>query len=369
MSIKYKDIASTLRQQILSARSLVSYKLPTEMDLCKTYGVSRQTIRQALDVLTQEGLIYKKQGSGIYTIPHASHLDEKVVFLISEENEYTYPAFLSSIQNLLLKEGITPLIQITGHDYNTERKILSALLKKPPVILVIEGVKDTFENPNLDLYEKLLAENVSFIFMNSDYPTLPRTLHISSADYEGGYLLGEHLITAGLYQVSAILPDFAANAKSRYQGLLAAYRDHSLPIPQKEIFWYNWNDLKHLRIEQNSRFLHSFVHTQQKGEAVFCYNDEIAYQLIKEFARAQISVPSDVSVVSFDNSYLSRISTPPITSLALADHALENELVQQIKFLLEYYSMNDTSYRYTSIGTNKKTLPWKLISRSSVSIL
>lgn len=370
MSIKYKEIASKLRQQIIATKSLVSYKLPTEKELCLTYGVSRQTIRQALEELTKEGLICSRQGSGTFTIPSATGLEAKVVFLLPEENEYLYPAFISSIKKELSKEGITPLIHFSHNDYNEERRILSSFLKQPPVVFVIEGVRDAFYNPNLDLYEKLLDQNVSFIFINSSYSLLPRCLHISSDDYKGGYKLGEHLISCGLYQVSGILPDFASNAKTRYQGMLAAYRDHSLPMPATEIFWYNHEDLTLLRTKQNTHFLHSFVRNHhQKENAVFCYNDEIAYWLLKEFRAAHISVPEEVSVVSFDNSYLSRISTPLLTSLALPDNAFETELTEMLKMLLSHHSSMGFSYQSAvSLSAKERTLPWKLISRNSVSI-
>lgn len=377
MSIKYKEIASTIRKQILSDGSLVSYKLPTEKELCAAFHVSRQTVRQALDVLTKEGLICSRQGSGIYTIPLPSHTEGKVVFLLSEENEYIYPAFISSMRNILSVENITPDIRITGSDYNTERRLLTSLLEQPPVVLVVEGVRDAFDNPNLDLYEQLIARNVSVIFINSGYPSLPQAYRISSDDYEGGYILGEHLIASGLYQVSCILPDFASNARLRYQGLLAAYRDHSLPMPSDDIFWYNYNDVVQLRTKQNTRFLHSFVHTHKKENAVFCYNDEIAYYLIKEFEYAQITVPDAVAVVSFDNSYLSRISTPLLTTLSLGEHALENKLAALIHSLLRQHTTDAAAYQtaitgHSSVSYNRdipshtNMLPWKLISRSSV---
>ena len=358
MSIKYKEISSTLRNQILSTASPVSYKLPTEKELCDVYAASRQTIRQALSVLAKEGLIYSKQGSGFYSLPLPSHTEGKVVFLLSEENEYTYPAFLSSIRNFLSAENITPVIRITNHNYNTEREILTSLLKQPPVVLIIEGIRDAFDNPNLDLYEQLMTQNVSVIFINSRYPSLPQAHRISSDDYMGGYLLGEHLIAYGQYQVSCILPDYASNAKLRYQGMLAAFRDHSLPMPS-DIFWYSWNDVKQLRAKQNTHFLYSFIRNLPKENAIFCYNDEIAYDLIKELEHAQISVPGDVAVVSFDNSYLSRLSSPPLTTLSLEEHALVNELAALILSLL----------KQPSHLVIQKTLPWRLISRSSVPIL
>ena len=368
MAIKYKEIASALREQMIASASPVSYKLPTEKELCQTYCVSRQTIRQALDLLTKEGFIYTKQGSGIYTIPLSSHTNGKVVFLLSEDDEYTYPAFISDIKKRLAKYNITPLIHITDQNYNTERTLLTSLLKQPPAVLVVEGVRDGLYNPNIDLYEQLTALNVSVIFLGPGYDALPQAHHIITDDYMGGYLLGEHLIACDRYQVSCILPDFMSNARLRYQGLLAAYRDHSLPMPSEEIRRYDWNDVKRLRTKQDTHFLRSFLHSYKHMDAVFCYNDEIAYHLIKELGHAQVSVPDEVSVVSFDNSYLSRISTPPLTTLSLEDYSLEKELAEQIHVLLKNYSMNGKmQYSLISYTPIKKTLPWKLVSRNSVT--
>lgn len=369
MAIKYKEIASTLREQMISSASPISYKLPTEKELCRTYRVSRQTIRQALDLLTTEGFIYTRQGSGIYTIPLSSHTNGKVVFLLSEDDEYTYPAFVSDIKKRLAEYNITPVIHITDQNYNTERSLLTSLLKQPPVVLVVEGVRDGLYNPNIDLYEQLTLLNVSVIFLGPGYDTLPRAHRIITDDYMGGYLLAEHLIARDRYQVSCILPDFMSNARLRYQGFLAAYRGHSLPMPSDEIHWYGWKDVKRLRAKQDTHFLYPFIHSHGHTDAVFCYNDEIAYHLIKELGRAQISVPDEVSVVSFDNSYLSRISNPPLTTLSLEEHGLEKELAEQIHVLLKNFSMNGgTHSSLISYPPIKKTLPWKLISRNSVTL-
>lgn len=41
-------------------------KIPAEYELCRKYGLSRTTVRQALDVLEREGYIYKLRGKGSY---------------------------------------------------------------------------------------------------------------------------------------------------------------------------------------------------------------------------------------------------------------------------------------------------------------
>ena len=51
--------------------------------------------------------------------------------------------------------------------------------------------------------------------------------------------------------------------------------------------------------------------------AVFAGNDVIAYGAIFALREAQFCVPDDVSVVGFDDDYLSRYLNPPLTTMAL----------------------------------------------------
>ena len=52
-------------------------KLPTEEELTRRFGVSRNTLRQALQVLHEDKVIYKRKGAGTYVsgTPYLSRLD------------------------------------------------------------------------------------------------------------------------------------------------------------------------------------------------------------------------------------------------------------------------------------------------------
>lgn len=63
---KYYQLSEILREQIAVGDLPPDKQLPTEDDLCHTYGVSRGTVRRAMDVLENEGLIRREQGRGIF---------------------------------------------------------------------------------------------------------------------------------------------------------------------------------------------------------------------------------------------------------------------------------------------------------------
>ncbi len=63
---KYFRLADWLRQQIRDGILQPGDQLPTEAALCERFGVSRGTVRQAIQLLVQEGLVQREQGRGTF---------------------------------------------------------------------------------------------------------------------------------------------------------------------------------------------------------------------------------------------------------------------------------------------------------------
>lgn len=62
----YQKAAERLRTKILKGIFPAGARLPTERKFCGLLGISRITVRQALDILEEEKLILRRQGSGTY---------------------------------------------------------------------------------------------------------------------------------------------------------------------------------------------------------------------------------------------------------------------------------------------------------------
>ncbi|MBS1797705.1 MAG: GntR family transcriptional regulator [Acidobacteria bacterium] len=68
----YYQLENVLREKITSGAFAGGDRLPTEIELIEQYGVSRITVRQALQSLSEEGLIERRQGRGTYVAERRS---------------------------------------------------------------------------------------------------------------------------------------------------------------------------------------------------------------------------------------------------------------------------------------------------------
>lgn len=62
----YKQIVDVVRERVSSGRWPRNYKLKAEADLAEEFGVSRGTLRQALQALVEDGLLAQVQGKGTF---------------------------------------------------------------------------------------------------------------------------------------------------------------------------------------------------------------------------------------------------------------------------------------------------------------
>ncbi len=316
---KYQRIADHLREQ-LTDDSLRLTRLPTEKELCARYQVSRQTIRQALAQLESDGLIHRRQGSGAYATglhPDAAH--NRIAILLPSDSDYTYARLRSDLQQPLHQQGFSVSVHLTHHSISAEREILQELLAAPLRGLIAEPVKNALPNPNLDLYERLWAKQIPTVFLRGGYANFPPRPSVTEDDYGGACRLTQYLIDRRHTAIAGIFRSDTMSGIQRYSGYADTCCSDGLPWDDTTVLWYGTPELLALQKKQATGFLSDFIRQKLPAcSAVVCQDDEIAYWLTRELLRAGLSVPDDVAVVGFDNSYLCEFSVPSLTSLSPA---------------------------------------------------
>ncbi|RCG28973.1 GntR family transcriptional regulator [Sphaerisporangium album] len=94
--VRWRVIAAELRAAILDGRYPPGGPLPSEPELTRKHGVSRPTVRKAIDTLVTEGLIYVMRGRGSFVRP----APEREVILITNQDrpDLACPAYHPEIR-------------------------------------------------------------------------------------------------------------------------------------------------------------------------------------------------------------------------------------------------------------------------------
>ncbi|MCI1956319.1 MAG: GntR family transcriptional regulator [Oscillospiraceae bacterium] len=354
MPSKYVQIAALLRSKILEGAYQSTLRLPTEMELSETYQVNRQTVRRALAMLTQEGLIERHQGSGSYIRNPAPIHGKNIAILATYINDYIFPAILQDAQTIFARSGYSTLVFCTHNQVNMEREILKNILGSPVCGLLVEGTKSALPNPNLDLYNQLGKSHIPVVFLHGSYSALSDAVCISDDNFHGGYLLTQFLLKKGHAKIAGIFKSDDIQGHDRYFGFLSAFRDAGLPLPDANILWYTTEQKNQLLKHNDRTLLEDFVKNTMRGcSAVVCYNDEIAFSLINVLLSSGIRVPDDVAVVSFDNSSYSEFCSVKITSLAHGSKHIGRIAAERLADMLQ------------GKKAQSESVPWVLVEKES----
>ena len=85
MQLKYRAVLMDIQNKIISGIWPERSMIPTELELCALYKVSRITIRRALEELTQSGLIRRSRGKGTFVCPLKQYNENMKI--VSGENQ------------------------------------------------------------------------------------------------------------------------------------------------------------------------------------------------------------------------------------------------------------------------------------------
>lgn len=352
---KYETLSKQLTDLISRNLRQGITALPTEAAIAEQYQVSRQTVRAALSLLRSQGLIESRRGSGSYATGLFPDADRNIIpILIASSQEYIYPHLLTDIRATLAAKDYQLQVHPTENDISRERQLLLSLLETPPRGIIVEGSKSALPTPNTDLFEKLKAAGTKLLFLHNKYDALPDEICIKDDNYYGGYLLANHLTGLGHTRIAGIFKADDKQGPERYLGAFCCLRDQRVEFSDGNIGWFHSSDIEKLEKKQDSRFLAAYIKEHLPGcTAVICYNDEIAYWLIKELSYVGILIPRDISVVCFDNTYLSELSKVRITTLTHKPHEMGSCVAETMIRMLQ------------GIPVVSQEIPWELVQKES----
>lgn len=326
-NFRYEKIKQLLRNDILSHRAQ-GERLPSLVELAAHYQASRNTIQRAVDELAAENVLTKRRGSGIYvTAARSKQLRIGFVYPWTLQELHAFQWHHALILHLeqeiaRLKHELVVLCNL-GRDAGEPLPpgFAQSLWSLDGVIFFNmrnhRVIGETLERriPALSLHQVGPIHNISRI----------------EADGAGGvYQAARHLIALGHRRIAFVTDRYRRHGQrhllfeAREEGWRDALLEAGLSCDDSLI-------LQSPRADWDEECFADFkamVQSPDPVTAFICINDISASYLYKAIFALGMRVPNDISVVGCENTTLSDLLTPRITSVdipqdRIAIHAVE----------------------------------------------
>jgi GntR family transcriptional regulator of arabinose operon len=334
----YKKIYQELYDLIQSGVLAPDSKVPTEKELSEKYQVSRITSKRALTELEQNNLIYRIQGSGSFVRKQVpSQTKGKVLFILPFANDLSLGNFTEGIYPMMQEKGFE--LMLTPVDY-LEQTTAEALTEEFDGMIYYASNTSS----NYDLLFELAAQQFPVV-------TLDKTLHefafpaVLADNFEGGQLATEHLLALGHQRIGYIFGDqhHPQSVRQRYLGYVDQLQSNQAPFRTK--------------LDDSQALLASAVAYIQENQltAAVCENDLIAIELIRQLRQVGYQIPTDFSVIGFDDIQAAALVDPPLTTVKQNFAELGRLAgIKLIELIQKNSTKNPTSKEKASESENQK---------------
>ena len=353
--LKYFQLMEDLKEKILSGDIQAGDKLPSENELSAAYGISRQTVRKALQMLQNMGYIYAEHGRGTFCseLVRHTHTSKNIAVVTTYLSDYIFPRVIAGIDSVLTSQGYSIILKNTRNSRSMEAKCLEELLQKDIDGVIIEPSKSQIFCKHTNLYDKLDEYNIPYVFIQGCFEQMKDKPQVLIDDCKGGYMITNYLIDLGHKHIAGVFKADDTQGQNRHKGYVRALQEAGMPYDPDMVVWFYTEDRKIHPYEgiQN-------IAKNKELDAVVCYNDQNAMGVIRALEALDLKIPEDVSITGYDNFYMANQSDFRLTSIAhpqeklgemaaelLIDLIVNGENAQKQKIMIEPELVEGTSCR------------------------
>lgn len=307
----YVQLKQTLQREIQEGVYAPGELIPTEVELCRQYGISRHTVRQALSELVKEGVVYRVPGKGTFVArrrPRANNATDTITFLLAGGTDYYTLHLLQGIEDVATAQRWTLTFGNSKNTHAEQARLIEEAVGAGTegfIIMPVDPPNLPSDRAYLSPFLKLRRLGIPVVFVDRYYDGVNFDAVVS--DNYGGMLEAVvHLAELGHEKIGFVsTPNFQTSSVSdRYKGYLAGLEKVGIrPTPSWVLEWVNGR-------EGLREYLHCVTPT-----AVVAVNDHIAAEVLLAAREFGLRVPDDLAIVGFDDSDVATLVEVPLTTV------------------------------------------------------
>ena len=248
------------------------------------------------------------------------------------------PWFVDLLEGLvttLHAAGLEPILLDSHTDQRVGRRSIDTLLRRGVDGFVVVGT--TTESEAV----REAAGRVPVVLAGTREPRLPGVDIVVDDDHAGGLVATRHLVGLGHRRIAHLRgPGEIGDLR------LAGYRD---ALGEAGLDPEAYAETGGMSEESGYAATRRLLARAHRPTAVFAFNDLAAIGALSAAADEGLAVPGDLSVVGYDNTYLSRIRHISLTSVDNGNFAVG---VQAGRFLLERLDTRALPTRIHTVATD-----------------
>lgn len=310
MPVTIKDVAA-----------LAGVSPSTVSRTCKDHpSISKQTKDKVRSAMAKLGYEPNFQASSLAT---QNSRTIGIILPPSEKEAYQNSFYLEVIRGISQfcnqKQYINTVI--TGQN---EAEILQAIKTMSKTGLA-EGYIVLYSREQDPVLNYLYEEGLLYVLIGKAYRNVNQTIYVDNDNVLAGKEAAAYLLSLGHKRIAYLSGDHSLLFNSdRKAGYTLALTENQIPfLPD---FCVEVPEVP----EAQNQTLNELLTRPDRPTAVLVSDDILAMALEKVCIRLGISIPGDLSIISFNNSLFAQLSSPPLTSMDINSCQLGIEAASQM---------------------------------------
>ncbi len=315
-------------------------RIPSENDLTEKFDVSRITVKTALDLLAEEGKVYRMQGKGTFVTNALSDYACKNDKIAGNEEIKNIACILPQLKgNFILNilegllseaesQGYNVIVYKSDESAKKEEEIIKKILSSGIKGIIVYPVENRVYCPEI---LKLTLNRFPLVVIDK-YLKGVNTNVVHTDNFKGAYEATRHLIELGHGKIGFVsLSSCSSSIEDRIKGYEKALADSGMLVEHRyRLEEAITHDLK-TEIEQITKYLKS----NKDITALLVINNEMGRKLVKGMKILGLSSPGDISLVFFDDFRdADLLETPPTCVVQQAEN-LGKEAIRLLNRVIE----------------------------------
>ncbi len=238
-----------------------------------------------------------------------------------------FPTIVEEINKTIVHEGfIISLFTTDGNPENEVNVIDNIISRNMDGIILLDPSVENLENGYLEGISKHTPTiiingmtdkyNLNFISYNEEVGTKEAFNYLLQLGHENIlFARGDKSLSYDLKE--RVYRDFIKEKELNYSKVISVGKGNTLNV-----------------IEETENIISKWLINEHDATAIFACNDFMAIGILNACNNAKIRVPEEISIIGFDNTIISKISNPKITTVDLNMKYIGQKAAKEILYMV-----------------------------------